>query len=354
MKKLRGFKRGFTLAETMITLTIIGVLAAIIIPVVSQNINDKAFTDSKSIFSKKLTEAMSQMRTADKMSGYSTNQEFLDEFQNYMRANRTCDLANLTDCFASTIYAADGEEVDVVARLKTGKDFGKDSNTNDLVGAVFANGTTAVIAYDPACVQQSPFETADPTSCLSILYDINGRQKPNKAGRDIMMYHVDKLGTACAGFDLGGTCYGTPFTPTPLTNAECNSDAVPLGAPSCCPDVNCGGVDYWAGAIKDCGGIANLPSRAELQTITEALYPVGSWTFQANEDRRDGDLDDAKASSYGFNPASTIYLLTGETAMQFSNRNAAVQAYTANFSSLGMDGSGRHIPRQAICKIALP
>ena len=268
-----SIKKAFTLAETMITLTIIGVVAAILIPSVSQNINDKAFTDSKDIFSKKLVEAMSQMRTADKMSGYSNNQEFLDEFQNYMRVIRTCDNAHLTDCFASTIFASDGEEVDVADKMKTGKSFGKDTNTTPLVGAMFANRTSAIIAYDPACVQQSPFETADPTSCLSILYDINGFKKPNKAGRDIMPYHVDKLGYNCTGIEISGSCLQIDLSDTAVTPINtCNGSSAWDSTYTSAVNAGCSS-NYWAGAKKACSDKSmRLPTSAELAEIASKTY----------------------------------------------------------------------------------
>ena len=309
---LKNRKKAFTLAETLITLTIVGVLAAIIIPIVSQNINDKAFTESKDVFNKKLVEAMSQMRTLDKMSGYANNQEFLDEFKNYMKTVRTCDKSHLTDCFASTIYADDGTEITTADTLKTGKDFGKSTYTSDLVGALFANGTSALIAYDPACVQQSPFETADATSCLSILYDVNGFKKPNKAGRDIKMYHVDQLGTSCAA-TVNGACVGSIVDPAPLTIAECESRKAELGINHCCAASDCvDGNDYWAGAVAACGHVNNLPTIADFNAFAEEVFPGGNWVTA--QDYQNGTFD----SSVYWDDTSTTGFFASDQASQAS------------------------------------
>lgn len=138
-----------------------------------------------------------EIKINNEMDGYDTSEHFVDAFARYMKISKRCDSSTLAKCFSNKIYATDGTEVDTIASLKTGKDFGKSTYTSPLVGVLFSNGTTALIAYDPACVRQDAYDNqATATGCLSMLYDINGFSKPNQAGKDIRMYNVDQLGSA--------------------------------------------------------------------------------------------------------------------------------------------------------------
>ena len=66
------------------------------------------------------------------------------------------------------------------------------------------------------------------------------------------------LGQECA-FEIGGTCYTAPFTPKPLSKAQCKAEKDKLGIKYCEYDN-----DYWAGAAKQCGGVSNMPIQDDL------------------------------------------------------------------------------------------
>ncbi len=55
--------RGFTLAEVLITLGIIGVVAALTIPTLMQNYKSRAWTTSSQVFVRRLEEALKTMNT---------------------------------------------------------------------------------------------------------------------------------------------------------------------------------------------------------------------------------------------------------------------------------------------------
>ena len=272
------YKKGFTLSEILIGLSLIGIVAVLVIPKAVEDTSQKALTKAKVVFESKLEQAMGQMRVNGVMAGYDTNQDFLNEFKNYMKLGKTCSDENITNCFASKIYSTEGEEVDVAEELKTGKSFGKKNNSSPIVGAKFANGTTALLAYDPDCTQL-PRATAEANgesaSCLSILYDVNGLKKPNKAGEDIKMYNVDKLGVKCTYTTNNGTCFSAAFKPSYITKSECESLKDSLGITDCMPDSDIayyGDYDFWAGAVKQCGGVSNLPTKVQLEELIDDLY----------------------------------------------------------------------------------
>jgi len=295
--------RAFTLAEVLITLTIIGAVAAMTIPQLVKNMNDYAYGKSKDTFDMKITEAMNQMKTNNVMDGYANNEKFVDVFQKYMKISKRCTASNLTDCFPAKIYATDGKEVDTAAKLKTGKDFGKSTYTAALSAVQFTNGTSALIAYDPACVAADPFNNqASATTCLSILYDVNGYSKPNKAGKDIKMFNVDQLGTAVA-FTIGGVDFGAPFFADPITLADCNANKAALGISACSP-----AWDVWAGAVKACGGKSKLISEAQLDLLANAIYSVSN----CGPSTCNGTFSPSISASYGL-PSAASFIVWSST-----------------------------------------
>ena len=74
----------FTLAEVLITLTIIGIVAAFTIPTLMANVTQRVFTSAQDVALKKITEATNQMKTNDALSGYATTDAFADEFLKYI------------------------------------------------------------------------------------------------------------------------------------------------------------------------------------------------------------------------------------------------------------------------------
>lgn len=327
-------KCGFTLAEVLITITIIGVVAAIVIPWFVENVQNQAWSAEKANFNMKINEAMNQMKTNDALTGYATNEEFVETFKKYMKITRVCDSSNLTSCFVPMLKAGDGTEVDTVKKLRTGEDFGKDNYTSPLMGVQFANGIQGLVAYNPDCAYVNPYDNhASATGCLSILYDINGSSKPNQANKDIMMYNVDKLGPTCA-FKIGSTCYSAAFMPEAMSYADCNAQKAKLGI-HCCPTtgiVNCGSVgDYWAGAFKHCKDQGlRLPTTSELEDIARTLYPTLT-PDGSNPNIVRGTLSHAKARDMGLlaSDKMTFQIWTNEEPSSFNYAVAGTFQYTS-------------------------
>ncbi|MFI3301278.1 MAG: type II secretion system protein, partial [Candidatus Gastranaerophilales bacterium] len=78
---------GFTLAEVLITLGIIGVVAAMTMPNLMNNLQSEALSKKKLLFDSRLEEAMNQMRFHEKLTGYSTTEDFVDELSKYLKIN---------------------------------------------------------------------------------------------------------------------------------------------------------------------------------------------------------------------------------------------------------------------------
>ena len=69
-------------------------------------------------------------------------------------------------------------------------------------------------------------------------------------------------------FEAGGKKFSCPFKPTPLTKAECEAEKDRLGIKNCYTNS-----DYFAGAVKQCGGISGLPTRQDTANIAKLIYP---------------------------------------------------------------------------------
>src|SRR5574344_1287216 len=83
-------KKGFTLAEVLITLGVIGVVAAITIPTLMNNTNDKELDTAKTTMNAKILEGLNQMRVNDAHTGYNTSEEFANALKKYMKVTQVC------------------------------------------------------------------------------------------------------------------------------------------------------------------------------------------------------------------------------------------------------------------------
>lgn len=248
-------KLAFTLAETLIVLAIIGVVAVLTIPVLMTNINQNVFASAQDLAIKKIRAATDQMRTDDLITGYDTNDHFVDQFQKYYKTVKRCDSAHLRDCFPSTIKTTTGDDLNV-SDLVTGVDLGQNNNTSSLVGLELINGISVVLAFKPDCQDIAPSNnTIDTTSCLALVYDLNGFGKPNQVGKDIWLLNAN-LNT-CIKLP-GGLCVAAGDITFGPTTEPCMWFSTDM----------CGGVNYWAGARDTCTALGmRLPTSSELNTM---------------------------------------------------------------------------------------
>ena len=146
-----------------------------------------------------------------------------------------------------------------------GIDLGQVANTSALAGLVLIDGTTMLIAYDPTCnINASIYNTSeDKTSCMAILYDVNGKTPPNKMGADIQTLNAS---VSSCDIRLGSICVASgDTTPSAIDTCSDTTWDSNLTNNTYCAD------NYWAGAKKACSNQGmRLPSKDELSTI---IYP---------------------------------------------------------------------------------
>ena len=291
----------FTLAEVLITLAIIGIVAALTIPTLVQNYQTKAWNTASQVFQRKLGEALRVMNVQGTLAGYTTTEAFVDELSKHIKITRICDNDDITTCFADTVTWGD-EEVDM-SKVKKAKNFGQnDWDTNTV--AEFSNDVITV------------GENGISTDCLAILYDVDGFKNPNTKDKDLKNLNVASLGGSNCAIELSdGTCFTAPFIPTPLTLAECEAQKGELGISECYD-----GSDYWAGAVKACKDMgSSLPSQEQLDQLARDLYP--GTTIYTDYTTSNGNRDNDLAVSMGFitSPSSKFWVWSSEE----NNKNSA-------------------------------
>ena len=262
-------KKAFTLAETLITLMVIGVVAALTIPALMQQIGDYTLQKQKDVFSKKWQEGLRQMRVDGKLETTYTTADFVKEMQKYFKIGAVCDSNNLTGCFAETITSYENDEAEVfeVKDLKSAKNFNKSEEDSDVYGIKFSDGTSMLLAYKKDCTGISEGNTeGNHTACLLYVYDVNQNKGPNAYGGDTGVtakdgdnkMSDDKRNQINKGRDMVGNASITKG------NAFGLSFEFEVA--------NGGALTDYDGAIAACGGQNKIISEAQLKEIAEKIY----------------------------------------------------------------------------------
>ena len=207
----------FTMAEILLSLTIIGVVAAITLPSLTGNINERTWNTQRKALYARFSQALSLMPN---LNGYGTlhaggidgsgssyeaeddaAMAFLTEgLTKVLKTTNLCDYDALEDCgIPDTITAMNG---DVLSNFTTSYNtlvafnsmFGGTSYTTysqlDTKAAAFetANGESILVYYNPNCVadmQETEAHYTQPKMCANFVYDLNGNKGPNTVGKDI-------------------------------------------------------------------------------------------------------------------------------------------------------------------------
>ena len=352
-------KRAFTLAEVLITLGIIGVVAALTLPALLTNIQSRIRAEQSRSVQYKFSLATEKMARLNLIGPYDSTDAFVDELQKHLKISKRCNASNLRGCWPyDTVDLGNGKTWDI-SKTKTGRQFGMNNDddndyTSDNVGIVTADGTPMILSYNKKCkaidsLEKLSWTTTDnkplsnsSASCVAAVYEINGTGKPNKLSNDVVLFNANKLGSGCA-FEVGSTCYTAVFRPKPLTYDECMAQKDNLGIKECCPTGWCHDTDYWAGAVKQCGGVSKMPTLDDLGKLASQLY-TGNPSIGARQDVYSGlQWDQDAATALGFT-SSGFFLWSGE-------ENYSMYAYGRNFNSTGSyyNHDLRDGGRQAVC-----
>jgi len=176
-------RRGFTLAEVLITLLIIGVVASIVIPGLISNTSDaeyavalkKAYANLSQVTRSIITENSGIAGT------YTNDATLMSLYTPYLNVARTCAVGTGDGvCWpaGNLSYLSGGSYADINGMFPT---------------ALLADGTT--IAFRNMAADCS-FTMGDQIQvvCASLYVDVNGLKGPNRLGKDTFWFRVTKQG----------------------------------------------------------------------------------------------------------------------------------------------------------------
>jgi type II secretory pathway pseudopilin PulG len=329
----------FTLAEVLITLGVIGVVAALTLPSLITKIQSQIRENQIRMVKYKFTKATDSMKSLGLIGPYYENTEaFVNELQKHLKIAKVCTSNNLRGCWPyDKITLDDGTELDV-AKITSGKSFKMNSDDNNdysspNVGIITADGTPMILSFNTKCEALDPAKTYSWSSsdnkpvsnatagCVAAIFEINGTSKPNKFTTDVIAFNANGLGSACA-LEVNGKCFGAPFVPTPLTQADCEAKKGDLGISACSSNS-----DYWAGAVAQCGGVNNMPTASDLAAIANAIYD-GNPSIGATAYKSGLTYTSGTASALGL-PEPAFWLWSGE---EFSSGHAYGRYFDATLS----------------------
>ena len=290
-------KTAFTLAEVLITLGIIGVVAAVALPALITNINDRANSERQANIAQKITQAMEQMRAHGELVQYSSTDEFVNVLQKYLKITKRCDADHLAECWTTSSVSVMNSNVVSdynVADAKTRKKLLKNSTTDgNNVGLILADGASLILTYNPSApiidigdkvvgstmslpigknkYKEFPYTTSV-TGAIDFVMDVNGKKGPNKERYDNKMYDIRPFRlasfadvTPCQKGNDGNGCIkyiNQAYTPVDCSTGNASSvDYQQYCGPHPSGRTN----DYWAGAKKACDEAGmTLPTQSVL------------------------------------------------------------------------------------------
>lgn len=190
---MKNLKQAFTLAEVLITLGIIGIVAAVTIPTLMKNTQD---VELKSAWKKAYsTFAQASMSVKNDYGGtfarispapdIQGQHDFRDAYLKYIKVIRTCD--SNANTFVNCFHPLNGLYLDTVKFLNGTSHIQVNGYSPYFAlgsaGAILPDGQLVLFAYQAAdCTYAIEGYT---NGCGYITIDVNGFKGPNTVGRDI-------------------------------------------------------------------------------------------------------------------------------------------------------------------------
>lgn len=198
---MRKFK-GFTLAEVLITLTIIGIIAAISIPALKNAADKNAWAAGLSTSVKNLTSAFALMKANDSVDTLDST----DFWTNNVTSDVTSGSADIRNEFAKYLEIEKMSN-GVPSSIKIFDfDHTSSSDLTDTIRFNLANKTAINIVLRPYSTNANCSTIQDGGGSLcekvaDIYVDVNGDKLPNTFGKDIYLFYLSNEGRL---FPYGG------------------------------------------------------------------------------------------------------------------------------------------------------
>lgn len=212
----------FTMAEILLSLTIIGVVAAITLPSLTGNINERTWNTQRKALYARMSQAISLMPA---LNGYGTLTEDSSEgasdavdtatetfltagLSKVLKINNICDNQHLADCgIAASFTNMAGSQISMPTTLydlnilfksaaTSGNPFSYSTINTKSAAFETQNGESITVFYNQSCRTERLNEEGltsagqiigfpESNMCVNFIYDLNGSKGPNTVGKDI-------------------------------------------------------------------------------------------------------------------------------------------------------------------------
>ena len=234
LNQVQDDKRGFTMAEILLSLTIIGVVAAITLPSLTGNINERTWNTQRKALYARFSQAVALMPslngfgTLEGTIGSSGSQSITEDnvaetfvtagLSKVLKINNICDNEHLADCgIPEKVIPLSGTAISFPAKMSelnennisfthlaaAGSSYSTiQFDKLDTKAAAFetANGESVAVFYNPVCtssMDESNMILMQNKMCANFVYDLNGTKGPNTFGKDVgvitVFYPTDSL-----------------------------------------------------------------------------------------------------------------------------------------------------------------
>ncbi len=197
--KNRMRRVAFTMAEILLSLTIIGVVAAITLPSLTGNVNERTWNTQRKALYARMSQAIGMMPY---VNGYGVGssdaaQTFLTEgLSKRLKINNICDKDHLKDCGIPENITTMAGSTMAFPKTWTGLGSNNYANVTNSDAAAFEtqNGESIALFYNRDCRMFTSAVFTDVSSsmtyidnmiCANFVYDLNGLKGPNIVGKDI-------------------------------------------------------------------------------------------------------------------------------------------------------------------------
>ena len=192
-------KKGFTLAEVLIALTIIGTISALTIPSIINTYKYKLYTSQLNKAFSQISTSVNQIindeysnhpnsENSDYMTGfYATTagySEGLEDFLNsYFKKGKNC--TNVSTCMGQSYKKSNGTALTTIA-----------PNTAKCINTI--NGASLCMYFDNSITRTRVLEDGESeeyTGVMVVIIDVNGQKDPNIVGLDTFAIKIDDNGS---------------------------------------------------------------------------------------------------------------------------------------------------------------
>ena len=324
------YKKGFTLAEILITLAVVGVIAAITLPTLITNIQSNVKASRIENIIQKLRHSTDQLKALNgDINNFESSEDFINTLSRYMKITKWCSAKDIASCYPYKTIKVGTESVDV-KDINSAKSFGLNpDNWYAPVSFLTADGTPYIISYKKECDIEINNTNSSLLSCISGIFDYNGTGNPNKfetklddkkyTNSDIQILGgVTKLVDASILLTTsnGVKIVGTAMFLNNLTPVDC-SDATSDDYKYCIRGGKTRG--SMAAAIKECderGG--KLATSDDIVKLADWIYDQDTPFFKAfatygsQKQNSNNTYNATKAANIGLSSGASNWIMSSE------------------------------------------